>query len=62
MGYLAYNSKTKKVFIPNDEVRGAFLRAIRNDGWEEVVLLYKQIDGEPGQPSINDLVFINLYL
>ncbi len=37
MGYLAYNSKTKKVFIPNDEVRSAFLRAIRNDGWEEVI-------------------------
>ncbi len=37
MGYLAYNSKTKKVFIPNDEVRSVFLRAIRNDGWEEVI-------------------------
>ncbi len=37
MGYLAYDSKTKKVFIPNDEVRSAFLRAIRNDGWEEVI-------------------------
>lgn len=34
---LAYNSKTKKVFIPNDEVRSAFLRAIKNDGWEEVI-------------------------
>lgn len=37
MGYLAYDSKTKKVFIPNDEVRSVFLRAIRNDGWEEVI-------------------------
>lgn len=37
MGYMAYDSKTKKVFIPNDEVRSAFLRAIRNDGWEEVM-------------------------
>lgn len=25
MGYLAYDSKTKKVFIPNDEVRSVFL-------------------------------------
>lgn len=37
MGYMAYDSKTKKVFIPNDEVRSIFLRAIRNDGWEEVM-------------------------
>ncbi|MDE6603656.1 MAG: PD-(D/E)XK nuclease domain-containing protein, partial [Lachnospiraceae bacterium] len=37
MGYLAYDSKIKKVFIPNDEVRSVFLRAIRNDGWEEVI-------------------------
>lgn len=37
MGYLAYDSKTKKVFIPNDEVRSVFWRAIRNDGWEEVI-------------------------
>ena len=37
MGYLAYDSKTKKVFIPNDEVRSVFLRAVRNDGWEEVI-------------------------
>lgn len=36
MGYMAYDSKTKKVFILNDEVRSVFLRAIRNDGWEEV--------------------------
>ena len=37
MGYMAYDSKTKKVFIPNDEVRSVFWRAIRNDGWEEVI-------------------------
>ena len=37
MGYMAYDSKTKKVFIPNDEVRSAFLRAIKNDGWEDVI-------------------------
>ncbi len=37
MGYLAYDSKMKKVFIPNDEVRSAFLRAIKNGGWEEVI-------------------------
>lgn len=37
IGYMAYNNKTKKVFISNDEVRSAFLRAIKNDGWEEVI-------------------------
>lgn len=37
MGYMAYDSKTKEVFIPNDEVRSVFLRAVRNDGWEEVI-------------------------
>ena len=34
---MAYDHKMKKVFIPNDEVRSVFLRAIRNDGWEEVI-------------------------
>lgn len=37
MGYLAYDSKTREVFIPNEEVRGVFLRAIKNDGWDEVI-------------------------
>lgn len=37
MGYMAYDNKIKKVFIPNDEVRSTFLRAIKNDGWEEVI-------------------------
>lgn len=37
MGYLAYDKKAKQVFIPNKEVRSAFLRAIKNDGWDEVI-------------------------
>lgn len=37
MGYLAYDGKTKEVFIPNEEVRSVFLRAIKNDGWNEVM-------------------------
>ncbi len=37
MGYLAYDSKTKEVFIPNEEVRGAFFRAVKNDGWDDVI-------------------------
>ena len=41
MGYLAYDSKTEKAFIPNEEVRSAFVLAIRNRGWDEV---YKAIE------------------
>lgn len=37
MGYLAYDNQTKKAFIPNEEVRSVFLRAIKNDGWDEVM-------------------------
>ena len=37
MGYLTYGNKTKEVFIPNEEVRSVFLRAIKNDGWDEVM-------------------------
>ncbi|MDE5865213.1 MAG: AAA family ATPase, partial [Lachnospiraceae bacterium] len=37
MGYLAYDGNTKEVFIPNEEVRSVFLRAIKNDGWDEVI-------------------------
>lgn len=36
MGYLAYDSRTKEVFIPNEEVRSAFFRAVKNDGWGEL--------------------------
>ena len=37
MGYLAYDNKTEEVFLPNEEVRSVFLRAIKNDGWDEVI-------------------------
>ena len=36
-GYLAYNQEQQEVFIPNEEVRGEFLRAIKNSGWNRVV-------------------------
>ena len=38
LGYLAYDSKTEKAFIPNEEVRSAFVLAIRNRGWDEVYM------------------------
>lgn len=31
LGYLAYNEAESKVFIPNEEVRSEFLRAVRNE-------------------------------
>ena len=37
MGYLAYDNKMKEVFIPNEEVRSAFVRAVKNDGWDDVI-------------------------
>ena len=37
MGYLAYDCKTEEVFIPNEEVRSVFLRAVKNDGWNDVI-------------------------
>lgn len=37
LGYLACDLERKEVFIPNDEVRSAFLRAIKNNGWSEVI-------------------------
>lgn len=40
LGYLSYDNKTKEVCIPNEEVRSAFVRAVKNSGWEEV---YKAI-------------------
>lgn len=36
LGYLAYDGKTTEAFIPNEEVRSTFVRAIRNEGWDEV--------------------------
>lgn len=37
MGYLAYDNRTNEAFIPNEEVRSVYIRAIKNDGWNEVI-------------------------
>lgn len=37
LGYLAYDEARCKVLIPNEEVRGEFLRAIRQSNWYEVM-------------------------
>ena len=37
LGYLAYNGEKHEVFIPNEEVRSEFLRAVKQSGWSRVV-------------------------
>lgn len=54
LGYLAYDKKKKEVLIPNEEVRGEFVRAVKNGKRRELVkavelsdqLLEATIDGE----------------
>lgn len=36
LGYLGYNVDTQEVFIPNSEVSGEFVNAIKGAGWKEV--------------------------
>jgi len=36
LGYLAYDSETGEAFIPNKEVRGAFVTAVKTSGWKDV--------------------------
>ena len=36
LGYLAYDSKNQEAFIPNEEVRSTFVRAVKNEGWSDV--------------------------
>lgn len=37
LGYLGYDKTMQKVFIPNEEVREEFIRAIRASGWDKVI-------------------------
>ena len=37
LGYLAYDKKTQEVMIPNEEVRSAFVRAIKKSNWNYVI-------------------------
>ena len=39
LGYLAYNFDNKEVFIPNEEVRGEFIRAVKEGRHQELALL-----------------------
>lgn len=37
LGYLAYDAETKEVTVPNEEVRSAFVRAIKKSNWSYVI-------------------------
>ncbi|MGN0153991.1 MAG: AAA family ATPase [Lachnospiraceae bacterium] len=37
LGYLAYDGETEEVAIPNEEVRAAFIRAIKKTNWNYVI-------------------------
>ena len=46
LGYLAYDAKEKKVFIPNEEVREEFVLAVSKGKHTEVVKLIQNYGGE----------------
>lgn len=37
LGYLAYDAETEEVAVPNEEVRAAFVRAIKKSDWKYVI-------------------------
>lgn len=44
LGYLAYDSDRKEVFIPNEEVREEFIRAVKNGRRQELVKAIRRSD------------------
>lgn len=44
LGYLTYNTETKEVSIPNEEVRGEFYNAISTTKWDEVLKTIRDSD------------------
>lgn len=38
LGYLAYDKYCKEVYIPNEEIKEEFIRAVKNSGWGRNVL------------------------
>ncbi len=42
LGYLAYDVKSKEVYIPNEEIRAEFVSAIKGSGWQEVIQTIKR--------------------
>jgi hypothetical protein len=42
LGYLAFDGERSEVFIPNEEIRGEFIRAVKGNGWNEIMDSIKQ--------------------
>jgi hypothetical protein len=37
LGYLAFDGERSEVFVPNEEIRGEFIRAVKRNNWKEVL-------------------------
>ena len=44
LGYLAYDVNTREAYVPNEEVRVAFARAVRDTDWEPVTQALRDSD------------------
>lgn len=44
LGYLAYDGEEEEVYIPNEEIRDEFIRAVRHTSWQEVVRALEKSD------------------
>ncbi|MDD7176763.1 MAG: AAA family ATPase [Lachnospiraceae bacterium] len=44
LGYLAYDSESSEVFIPNTEIRGEFRNAITGDHWKDIATALETSD------------------
>lgn len=44
LGYLAYDADTREAYVPNEEVRTAFARAVRDTDWEPVIQALRDSD------------------
>lgn len=44
LGYLAYDGEEEEVYIPNEEIRDEFIRAVKHTSWQELVLALEKSD------------------
>jgi len=45
LGYLSFDEKTSKVFIPNQEIAREFMRSVKAGGWDGLVQALKRSEG-----------------
>lgn len=44
LGYLAFDNEEEAVYIPNEEIRDEFIRAVRHTSWQEIVQALQNSD------------------